>query len=255
MQRPSWSALCYIICIGVISFLTSIFLSEATDAASPEQRLVWLRVKTPKQLQQWVDGGLDVWQVEGDRVLVQVTQGQLASLKEQGLDIEPAPQLGTPAFPACYRRYSDLTLFFHEMQAQYPNLFRLYDVGDTWETLHGVADRDIFVVRLSNHGIRTEKPKLFITAEHHAREIVTVEIALMFIADLLQNYSRDPQVRWLLDNREVWVMPMANPDGHERVVQLADWRKNTDRPALCPNGQPPNSYGVDLNRNYGYQQR
>lgn len=253
MQRPSWSALFCVVCIGVISCATSVLFSTTTDAASLGQQLVWLRVKTPEQLQYWVDQGLDVWQVEGDRALVHATQDQLAGFKENGLDYELAPQLGTPVFPACYRKYSDLAVFFHEMQAQYPNLFRLYDVGDSWETGRGLADRDIFVVRLSNHNIRTDKPKLFITAEHHAREIVTVEIGLMFIEDLLRSYDRDPQIHWLLDNREVWVMPMTNPDGYERVVQLADWRKNTDRPQMCPNGQPPNSYGVDLNRNYSYQ--
>ncbi len=253
MQRASWSALFGIMCIGVTLAVTSVIYSETTDAAPPERRLVWLHAKTSKQIQQWVDGGLDVWQVDGDRVLAQVTQEQLASLKEYELDFEPAPQLGMPVFPACYRTYSDLPLFFHEMQAQYPNLFQLYDVGDTWEKVHGTANRDIFVARLTNYDIRTDKPKLFITAEHHAREIITVEVALQFIEDLLKNYGQDPQVRWLLDNREVWVMPMTNPDGYEWVAQLADWRKNTDRPQLCPNGAPPNSYGVDLNRNYGYQ--
>ena len=253
MQRPSRLALLCVVCAGFISFAALSFESKTTDAASPEQQLVWLRAKTPQQVQQWVDDGLDVWQVEGDRALVHVTRDQVSWLGAQGLDFEPAPDLGTPAFPACYRTYSDLVLFSHEMQTQYPNLFRLYDLGDSWDTVRGVAERDIFVVQLSNQSIRTEKPKLFITAEHHAREIITVEVALMFIEDLLQNYDRDPQVHWLLDNREVWIMPMTNPDGYAQVAELADWRKNTDRPQLCPGGQPPNSYGVDLNRNYAYQ--
>lgn len=253
MRPPSRSALLLGVCVGVITYLTLVFLVGTSDAASPTQSLVWLRAKTPEQVQQWVDGGLDVWQVAGDRVLAQVSQDQLARLQAHDVDIQPAPLWSMPAFPACYRTYSDLVVFFHDMQTQYPDLFRLYDVGDSWETEHGVANRNIYVAHLTNHDIRGEKPKLFITAEHHAREIITVEVGLMFIEDLLLNYDRDPQIRWLLDNREVWVMPMTNPDGHEWVVQLADWRKNTDRPQLCPEGQPPNSYGVDLNRNYGYQ--
>ncbi|MFQ5856417.1 MAG: M14 family metallopeptidase [Anaerolineae bacterium] len=253
MRPPSWTALFCIVCFGVILSLTPTFYGGTSNAASPEQRLVWLRAKTSQQVQQWVDGGLDVWQVEGDRVLAQVSQNQLGRLKAHAVDFQPAPLWGTPAFPACYRKYSDLVVFFHQMQADYPNLFRLFDVGDSWETAHGLANRNIYAARLTNHNIRTEKPKLFVTAEHHAREIITSEAALMFIEDLLLKYAQDPQIRWLLDNREIWVMPMTNPDGHERAVQLADWRKNTNRPELCPNGQPPFSYGVDLNRNYGYQ--
>lgn len=248
MRHSSRPAFLCLICIGAILFLAPTVFNRTTNAAPPEQRLVWLHAKTPEQIQQWVDNGLDVWQVEGERVLAQVTQEQVA-----GLEFDLGPNLDTPGFPACYRTYSDLIVFFHEMQARYPHLFRLYDAGDSWETEQGLVNRNIYVVRLTNHDIRTAKPKLFLTAEHHAREIITPEIALMFIEDLLQNYDQDPQIRWLLDNREVWVMPMANPDGHARVAELANWRKNTDRPQLCPNGQPPNSYGVDLNRNYGYQ--
>jgi len=253
LQRSSWSARFSVVCIGIVSFSLVVFLGGTASAAPPEQRLVWLRARSSEQVQQWVDGGLDVWQVAGDRVLAQLTQKQFASLEQHNLDFEPAPEWGMPAFPACYRTYSDSIVLFHELQGQYPNLFRLYDVGDGWEKVRGTANRDIFAVRLTNYDIHTEKPKLFITAEHHAREIITVEVALQFIEDLLLNYDQDPQIRWLLDNREVWVMPMTNPDGYERVTQMADWRKNTDRPQLCPNGQPPNSFGVDLNRNYGYQ--
>lgn len=253
MRRPSWSTLLCVICVGFASFVASVLVSETSDAAPADQQLVWLRAKTSEQVQRWVDTGLDVWEVDGDRVLAQVTQVQLADLTTQVASFEPAPQWGMPAFPACYRTYSDLAVFFHTMQGQYPNLFQLYDIGDSWETIRGTAERDIYVVRLSNHDIRANKPKLLILAEHHAREIITVEVGLMFIEDLLLNYDRDPQIRWLLDNREVWILPMTNPDGYERVAQLADWRKNTDRPQMCPGGQAPNSYGVDLNRNYGFQ--
>ena len=222
-------------------------------AASPEGRLVWLPFKSPAEVQAWVDQGFDVWHVEDQRALVRLSPAQFSRLQEQQVSYAPAPNFGTPAFPACYRRYPDMLVFFREMQARYPNLFRLYDVGDSWETTQGEADRDIYVARLTNVQTPGDKPRLFLAAAHHAREIVTTEVALMFIEDLLANYDRDPQIRWLLDKREIWVMPMVNPDGRARAANLENWRKNTNQDQPCANGQPPNSDGVDLNRNYGYQ--
>ena len=50
-----------------------------------------------------------------------------------------------------------------------------------------------------------------------------------------------------LQQGEVWVAPMVNPDGHEYTQIPANrlWRKNRRR-------NPDGSVGVDPNRNYGY---
>jgi hypothetical protein len=126
-------------------------------------------------------------------------------------------------------------------------------VGDSWETENGQAQRDLFVARVTSLRGPAEKPKLLVVAELHPREIITPEVALDFIDELLVGYGNDATVTALLDRVEVWVMPMANPDGHARAVALESWRKNTRPTAACTYGTPPNSYGVDLNRNFGYQ--
>jgi hypothetical protein len=65
---------------------------------------------------------------------------------------------------------------------------------------------------------------------------------------LLQNYSTDPSIQYLINNRELFFIPVVNPDGYEynRITYPSGggmWRKNRRN-----NG---GSYGVDLNRNYG----
>ena len=80
---------------------------------------------------------------------------------------------------------------------------------------------------------------------HHAREWISVEIPYLLAEHLLDNSSTEPVQRWLQQG-EVWVAPMVNPDGHEHTrTENRLWRKNRRR-------NPGGSIGVDPNRNYGY---
>ncbi len=87
---------------------------------------------------------------------------------------------------------------------------------------------------------------------HHARELMSVDVPLKFAEYLLTNYGIIPEVTDMVDSREIYIAPMINPDGHVYVEQnhTGDsdywWRKNR-RDNL------DSSFGVDLNRNYGYQ--
>jgi hypothetical protein len=80
---------------------------------------------------------------------------------------------------------------------------------------------------------------------------MSVEIPLRFAEYLLGNYGTDPDVTAMVDGREIFIAPMINPDGHLYVQAnhagdpTSWWRKNR-RPNIG------GSYGVDLNRNYGY---
>ena len=61
--------------------------------------------------------------------------------------------------------------------------------------------------------------------------------------------GQDPALTNLVNTREIWVLPNVNPDGGEYDIESGFyqwWRKNR-RP------NPGGSFGVDLNRNYGYR--
>ncbi len=238
---------------GFVLLIALLQFPSSASAASPDRYLVRLHFKDRSQLQTWVDNGLDVWEVHGTTALVSLGNGQRLALEAEGFSLSDVNLSARASFPACYRTYDDMLLFLHERESRYPQLLHSFDIGDSWEKQNGLADRDLYVVQLTNLENSQPKPKLFLVAEHHAREIITPEIAMDFIDDLLVNYGQDPTITWLLDNREIWVMPMANPDGYARAAQAEDWRKNANRSERCPDGSPPWSYGVDLNRNYGYQ--
>lgn len=68
---------------------------------------------------------------------------------------------------------------------------------------------------------------------------------------LTDNYLSDPEATWLVDNRQLWFIPVVNPDGYYYNEVIAPngggmWRKNRR-----DNGD--DTFGVDLNRNFGYK--
>jgi len=79
---------------------------------------------------------------------------------------------------------------------------------------------------------------------HHAREWISVEVPLYIAQYLADNYETDAEVKHLVDNCEIWIVPVVNPDGYE-YSRTRDrmWRKNRR-----DNGD--GTFGVDLNRNY-----
>ena len=132
-----------------------------------------------------------------------------------------------------------------EMHTNYPNLITVKTILGT--SLEG---RNIYAVKISdNPGIDEDEPKVLYTALHHAREPEGMMQMIYFMFYLLNNYGNDPAVTYLLDNRELFFIPVVNADGY-RYNQTTDpngggmWRKNRRN-----NGN--GTYGVDLNRNYG----
>ncbi|MDZ7374134.1 MAG: M14 family zinc carboxypeptidase [candidate division KSB1 bacterium] len=132
-------------------------------------------------------------------------------------------------------------------ERSYPGIAKVYDLGDSWEKTQRLADRDILAIKISDN-VETEEdePRVAIVANHHAREIITPEIAIFLIHYLLERYGKDPYITYLVNQRQIWILPTLNPDGLDYVHRFDRWwRKNRRRNA---NG----TYGVDLNRNYGF---
>ncbi len=91
-----------------------------------------------------------------------------------------------------------------------------------------------------------DEPSVFFVALHHAREVMTPEIALDIATQLLSGYGTDPKITGWVSSREIFVLPDHNPDGSYYVFHHdKTWRKNRR-----DNGD--RTFGVDLNRNYPF---
>lgn len=141
----------------------------------------------------------------------------------------------------------------------YPNLVSVRRPIGTIKTWQG---NSIFWLRVSdNPEVDENEPEILYTGLHHARELVTVSQTIYYLWYLLENYEKNPAIRQLLDNTELYVVPVVNPDGMNYNIAGYDpqddaFRRN-HRKNMRDNDNDgvfnPEIDGVDLNRNYGFQ--
>lgn len=127
------------------------------------------------------------------------------------------------------------------LEKDHPERAALHILGQSLE------GRNIYALKISDHvGSDEDEAEVLFLGCHHAREWISVEVPLLMAKHLLEQYATDDGIKELVDNSEIWVVPIVNPDGLEYSINVYRyWRKNR---RLNPDG----SYGVDLNRNYGY---
>jgi hypothetical protein len=141
-----------------------------------------------------------------------------------------------------------------------PELASLHDIGDSWLKTQGEGGHDVYAIcltKIAEGDCETDpdstKPRFSLIAQMHAREIATGEVAWRWIEKLVDGYGTDAAVTELMDTTEIWVVPIANPDGVDIVASGGDdpilQRKN----ANDTNGNCGDSLGVDLNRNSTFE--
>lgn len=110
----------------------------------------------------------------------------------------------------------------------------------------------IWAMKVSDNPTMAEnEPEALFTGVHHAREPITCTLCLDFIDYLASGYGTDPLCSFLVDNRQLWFVPVVNPDGylHNESIEPGGggmWRKNRR-----DNGDV--YFGVDPNRNYPFE--
>ncbi len=166
-----------------------------------------------------------------------------------GVTPYPTPANYTYGSMGGYHTLEEMMAVLDDMRTKFPNLITARaDASDTIETWEG---RKIQYVKISVLPDSDEpEPEVLYSALHHAREPNGASQMLFFMWYLLENYDTDPEVQYILNNAELYFIPCVNPDGYV-FNETTDpqgggfWRKN-----LRDNGD--GTFGVDLNRNYGY---
>jgi hypothetical protein len=143
-----------------------------------------------------------------------------------------------------YTDPEEMSAFMDQVVSEYPTLSRklllentLFE-GQKLYAMHITKDVD------QPNG----RPAFLLDAQHHAREVMTGEIAKDAIDVLTSRYGSDPAVRHWVDNVNIYIVPKVNPDGAMYVFTTDNmWRKNRD--PQCGSG---GRVGIDLNRNYPF---
>jgi carboxypeptidase T len=196
--------------------------------------------------------GLDLIADWEGRIYILARGGEADVLRTAGLlwapetgrfpDARVHPADAQTGLNGAYHSYKELEKDIFALRTRHPDLVKVVDLGLSLEKRH------IYALKISA-AVDQElgKPEVLFLGCHHAREWISVEIPWLLAVHLADHYALDAGVRRLLDAAAVWVVPLVNPDGLEYTGQVYRyWRKNRR-----DNGD--GSFGIDLNRNYGYQ--
>jgi murein tripeptide amidase MpaA len=162
--------------------------------------------------------------------------------------LTPATALavGEPSGYEYFHTYAEMKAEIDNAVADHPDIAMRFSMGTSYE------GRQIWGIKISDNVATDEnEPEVFINAQIHANERATGEMAIDLIHLLTDNYGSDSRITNIVNTREIWIVPMVNPDGAEYDMSdgvFRHWRKNR-MPDPAGSGQ----IGVDLNRQFGYK--
>ena len=166
--------------------------------------------------------------------------------------ILPSHSCGQPAEEVfSFEQYNDYLTVKNRLEnltAENPDICKMIIIGQTFE------GRDIITIRLTDNPDieEIEETDMLIMGGHHGNELPSVEVPMYILEFLAGNYSTNSSVKQLVDSRDIWFIPLLNPDGREYALNVdAGWRKNR-RPIDLDGDGTMEGTGVDLNRNYGH---
>lgn len=135
-----------------------------------------------------------------------------------------------------YTDPQEMSAFLDSVVAAHPDLATKFTLQET--LFEGQKQYALHITK--DVGIANERPSFILDCQHHAREVMTPEICRDMIDYITSRYATDTQVARWVDNIDIYVVPVVNPDGSMYVFTTDDfWRKN--RHPAC---------AVDNNRNY-----
>lgn len=215
----------------------------AGEASAERTHLLRLTDLDLFQRQAVMDRELDVWEHDMKSALVYLDDEELAWVRSQGFSYtDEQAMLRQQLSPKAVDGYFTLAEYETAMTgwaADFPGHVSLTSLGKS------IEDRDIWMLKVSNNPtVDEDKPEVFMISLQHCREWLSGMALHAIAGHLIENYGSDPLVTELVDDLEVYIVLVANPDGYV-YTHTTDrfWRKNRRN-----NGN--GTFGVDLNRNF-----
>ncbi|MFK3981598.1 M14 family zinc carboxypeptidase [Micromonospora sp. NPDC050397] len=252
-------ALATTLAVGLFAAVTAPVSADPKPGASSAATSAEYRVIGPRTLDDRnavARTGVAINYSEHGILNVTATAAEVKAITALGFTLEavPAPpsrgatgDVGVFAFPPAdsnYHDYAELTAVINQVVADHPSIARKSSIGSSYE------GRDLPVIKISdNVGTDEAEPEILFNSQQHAREHLTVEMAIYLLNLFTDNYGSDSRITNIVNTREIWIVPTVNPDGSEYDIATGSyrsWRKNRQ-----PNSGSSN-VGTDLNRNWSY---
>lgn len=144
-----------------------------------------------------------------------------------------------------YKQFADIITYFNTIAATHPDIASMSIVGSS------LQGNDIYALTITapdapGNAI-ADRPVVLWNGAQHAREWVSPMTVSYLASKLADDYGSDPRVDDIINNTRLVIVPVLNPDGYLYTWSSERyWRKNRRN-----NGN--GTFGVDLNRNWGYE--
>ena len=225
----------FYVVVLVMTIAALVSLTYAAASTQPKEMLV--KIKASKtSIQDLYQSGFYIYEVKDGFIVGAITEENLAKISAQGYQFEilipdmvkyheamaPGTDFGR------FHSYQEIVDTFNLIAQNNPDLVRLDTIG------RSIQNQVLLAMKItSNPGVDEHKPRILWDATTHGNENIGSEVCLYLVRHILRNYSIDPVIYNLVNSREIWIIPITNPDG-----MVARQRGNAN--------------GVDLNRDYGY---
>jgi hypothetical protein len=203
----------------------------------PRQDLVKVDIAGPEQAQALERLGIVVNSVQPVYCIAEATPDQLRRLAglgfkfavlEENVSAKYYRNSLTKSTDGQYLTYAQFRDTMSIIAANNPTICKLETLGTSYN------GNLLLLMKVSdNPQVNENEPEVFFDASVHGDEKIGWAVAFEFLKYLVRNYGSDPEVTYLVNNREIWVMPMTNPDGYVSNSRY-------------------NGHNVDCNRNWGW---
>ena len=163
---------------------------------------------------------ISIDRVEGNTVTAYANNREWLAFQKLNLNYEKLPLPSTLFIPKMsnnakalktwdsYPSYSAYLEIMAQFAEDYPQLCQLVEIGAS------VQGRKLLAVKISDNVAENEsEPEFFYTATMHGDETTGYILLLRLIDTLLEGYGTDSRLTNLVDNLEIFINPLANPDG------------------------------------------
>jgi carboxypeptidase T len=213
---------------------------------------LWVSVEAPSREDRSAvaAAGVSIEEIAAGKAAGFATPEAIEALRKTGLAFRTASlsrrfvALDFPKEDAAFHNYSELAADMASVAASAKDLATFFSIG---KSLNG---RELMAIRLNTTARGMEpssKPGIVFLGTHHAREHLSTEVPFLLVKHLIENRSK-PEVAKLLATRDVYFIPLVNPDGAEYDIDGDIYHMHRKNMRGNANG----SIGVDLNRNYGF---
>ena len=165
---------------------------------------------------------------DGLDLTIMASREEIDYLRAAGWRVDVSGRNDGPVDATGYHTYDTCLTELQGIVTSYPAIASLSSIATT------VNGRGVWALKISDNVDTSEaEPALIFDWTIHGDEQIAMEVGMAWIHELVDNYGSDGQITDLVNDMEIYVVPMTNPDGVASVSRY-------------------NGNGTDMNRNYPF---